>query len=77
MELCKSPEIFEGEMTELIFCLEFIRSYFDDCLAVLKESEENHVIQCEEVITRLAIAGLKVRVTKRYFCSLEFRISQE
>jgi tRNA nucleotidyltransferase (CCA-adding enzyme) len=47
-----------------MLCLEFARGYLDDLLVVSKGSFENHLINLEEVFTRLASAGLKVNASK-------------
>jgi hypothetical protein len=73
MGLCNSPDIFQDKMSELMYGLEFTRTYLDDLLAVSKDTFENHFIHLEEVFTRLASAGLKVNESKSHFCSVELK----
>jgi Reverse transcriptase (RNA-dependent DNA polymerase) len=68
MGLYNSPDIFQEKMSELMFGLEFARAYIDDLLVDSKDSFENHLEHLEEVLPRLASAGLKVNVTKSHFC---------
>jgi hypothetical protein len=68
MGLCNSPDIFQEIISELMYDLEFTRSYLDDLLMVSKHSFENHFIHLEEVFTRKASAGLKVNASKSHFC---------
>jgi Reverse transcriptase (RNA-dependent DNA polymerase) len=56
------------KMSELMYGLEFARAYLDDLLVVSKDSFENHSVHLEEVLTRLASAGLKVNASKSHFC---------
>jgi RNase H-like domain found in reverse transcriptase/Reverse transcriptase (RNA-dependent DNA polymerase) len=55
-------------MSELMFGLEFARSYLDDLLVVSKDTFASHLIHLEEVFTRLASAGLKINASKSQFC---------
>jgi Reverse transcriptase (RNA-dependent DNA polymerase) len=63
MELCNSPDIFQAKMSELMCGLEFARAYLDDLLLVSKDTFESHLQHLEEVITRLASAGLKLNAS--------------
>jgi hypothetical protein len=73
MGLCNSPDIFQEKINELFHDLEFIRAYIDDILVLLsKEGDFNeHLNQLEEVFTRLQEAGLKVNMSKSFFCKEE------
>ncbi len=68
MGLCNSPDIFQEKMSELMVGLEFARAYIDDLLVVSKGNFETHLDHLEQVLTRLAEAGLKVNATKSSFC---------
>ena len=68
MGLCNSPDIFQEKMSDLMEGLEFARAYLDDLLIVSKTSFEEHLDHLEQVLNRLAEAGLKVNVTKSSFC---------
>jgi Reverse transcriptase (RNA-dependent DNA polymerase) len=67
MGLCNSPDIFQEKMSELMFGLEFARAYLDDFLVVSKYIE-SHLQHLEEVVTRLASAGLKINASKSHIC---------
>ena len=71
MGLCNSPDIFQEKMNELMEGLEFVRAYLDDLLIVTKGSFLDHLDKLEQVLTRLAEAGLKVNVSKSHFCQHE------
>ena len=58
-------------MNELMEGLEFVRAYLDDLLIVTKGSFQDHLDKLEQVLTRLAEAGLKVNVSKSHFCQHE------
>ncbi len=66
-----SPEILQGEMSELMESLEYVRAYLDDLLCISKLSLDDHLEKLEEVIWQLRDAGLKVNAAKSTFCALE------
>jgi hypothetical protein len=68
MGLCNSPDIFQEKMSELMEGLEFAIAYIDDLLVVTKGDFTQHLDQLEQVLTRLAAAGLKINATKSKFC---------
>jgi hypothetical protein len=68
MGLCNSPDIFQEKMSELMGGLEFCQAYIDNLLVVSKHSFETHLSHLEQVLTRLAEAGLKINATKSKFC---------
>ena len=68
MGLCNSPDIFQEKMSELMVGLEFARAYIDDLLIVSKGNFETHLDHLEQVLTRLAEAGLKINASKSSFC---------
>jgi hypothetical protein len=71
MGLCNSPDIFQEKMSELMTGLEFARAYIDDLLLVTQGDFQMHLDQLEQVLTRLAEAGLKINATKNTFCCKE------
>jgi hypothetical protein len=71
MGLCNSPNIFQEKMSELMVGLEFARAYIDDLLVVSKGSFNTHLEHLEQVLTRLAEAGLKINASKSHFCCSE------
>jgi RNase H-like domain found in reverse transcriptase/Reverse transcriptase (RNA-dependent DNA polymerase) len=68
MGLCNSPDIFQEKMSELMIGLEFARAYIDDHLVVSKGNFETHMQHLEQILTRLAEAGLKINASKSSFC---------
>jgi len=68
MGLCNSPDIFQEKMSELMVELEFARAYIDDLLVVSKGNFETHMQHLEQVLTKLAEAGLKINASKSFFC---------
>ena len=71
MGLCNSPDIFQEKMSELMVGLEFARAYIDDLLVMSQGNFDTHMDHLEQVLTRLAEAGLKVNATKSSFCCNE------
>jgi hypothetical protein len=71
MAIAGSPDIFQGKMSELMRCLEYVRAYLDDLLCISKLSLEDHLEKLEEVLRRLCNAGPKVNAAKLTFCALE------
>ena len=64
MGLCNSPDIFQEKMSELMSDLEFARAYIDDLLTISRGSFDEHLGHLEQVLSRLAEAGLKVNASK-------------
>jgi len=54
-------------MSTLVHDLENVRAYFDDLLALGTGTWEEHLVQLEEVLTRLQKAGLNVNTKKSFF----------
>ncbi len=71
MGLCNSPDIFQEKMSDLMTGLEFARAYIDDLLVVSKGGFDTHLDHLEQVLTRLAEAGLKINASKSSFCKDE------
>jgi len=67
MGLCNSPDIFQEKMSTLFHDLENVRAYIDDLLVLGTGTWEEHLLQLEEVLTRLQKAGLKVNAKKSFF----------
>ena len=68
MGLCNSPDIFQEKMSDLMAGLEFARAYIDDLLVVSQGDFDTHLDHLEQVLTKLADAGLKVNASKSFFC---------
>ena len=73
MGLCVSPDVFQEKMSDLMVGLEFARAYIDDLLVVSKGNFETHIQHLEQVLTRLAEAGLKINASKSSFCHDGFK----
>jgi hypothetical protein len=67
MGVCNSPDIFQERMSDLMAGLEFVRTYLDDLLVLTKGDWSDHLHSLEQVLSRLAQAGLKVNATKSFF----------
>ena len=67
MGLCNSPDIFQEKMSTLFHDLENVRAYIDDLLVLGTGTWEEHILQLDEVLTRLQKAGLKVNAKKSFF----------
>ena len=53
MGIAGSPDIFQGEMSEIMESLEYVRAYLDDLLCISKLSLEDHLEKLEEVLRQL------------------------
>ena len=71
MGLCYAPDIFQEKMGDLMAGLEFARAYLDDLLIVTQGDYNQHLEHLEQVLTRLAEAGLKINAQKSDFCENE------
>ena len=71
MGIAGSPDIFQSRMSGLMRDLDFVRTYLDDLLIISKSSFDDHLIELEEVLTRLKQAGLRVNAAKSTFCASE------
>jgi hypothetical protein len=71
MGIAGFPDIFQGNMLELMESLEYVRAYLDDLLCISKLSLEDHLEKLEVVLQQLCYAGLKVNAAKSTFCALE------
>jgi transposase InsO family protein len=67
MGLCNSPDIFQEKMSELMYDLEYVRTYLDDILCITNSTWEDHLNKLDKVLTRLEKAGLKVNARKSFF----------
>jgi RNase H-like domain found in reverse transcriptase/Reverse transcriptase (RNA-dependent DNA polymerase) len=72
MGLCKSPDILQEKMSNLVDYLDFCRAYIDDLLIITRGSWEQHLLQLEVLFQRSEKAGLKVNATKSFFGKSEF-----
>jgi hypothetical protein len=83
MGLLVSPDIFQEKMSELMTGLDFAHAYLDDLLIISTETGfDNHLEKLEQVINRLAEAGLKINAVKNFFGRtnleyLDYNISRE
>src|SRR3954471_5935667 len=71
MGLCNSPDISQEKMGELMAGLDFARAYLDDLLIISRGTFVEHLEQLEQVLTRLAEAGLKINAFKSSLCRAE------
>ena len=53
MGIVGSPDIFQAKMSELMVALEFIRTYLDDLLCIMKASLDDNLDHLRLVLTRL------------------------
>ena len=60
MGLCNSPNNFQEKMSNLIFDLEYVRTYIDDICVITNGDWIDHLNRLESVLKRLQEAGLKV-----------------
>jgi hypothetical protein len=69
---CRFPDIFQGNILELMESLEYVQAYLDNLLCISRSSLKDHLKKLEEVLRRLCNAGLKVNPSeKTTFCALE------
>jgi hypothetical protein len=52
MGIADSPDIFQGNMLEMMESLEYVRVYLDDLLCISKLSLEDHLEKLEEEVLR-------------------------
>ena len=71
MGVAGSPDIFQSKMSELMATLEFVRTYLDDLLCIIKGNLKDYLEKLEKVFSRLQDAGLKINADKSKFCALE------
>ena len=67
MGMCKSPDIFQENMSEVFVGLDTVRVYINEILHVTKVSWTEHITVIKEMFTRLQEAGLKVNARKSCF----------
>ena len=67
MGMCNSADIFREKMSELMCNLEYVRTYIDDVIAITTGNGDDHLEKLEEILKRLADAGLKVNAKKSAF----------
>ncbi len=53
MGIADSPDIFQASMSKLTVALEFVRTYLDDLLCIMKASLDYHLDHLRLVLTRL------------------------
>ena len=67
MGLINSPDIFQEKISELFYGFEHVRAYIDDILLTTKKDWSDHLLHLEQVLQKLAEAGLKVNADKSFF----------
>ena len=72
MGMCKSPDIFQENMSEVFVGLDTVRVYINELLHVTKVSWTEHITVIKEMSTRLQEAGLKVNARKSCFGAHKF-----
>ena len=48
-----SPDIFQANVSKLMVAIEFVRTYLDDLLCIIKASLDDHFNHLRLVITKL------------------------
>ena len=74
MGLCYAPDIFQEKMGDLMAGLEFPRAYLDDLLIVTQGDYNMHLEHLEQILTKLAEAGLKINAQKVTFVKMNLSI---
>ena len=67
MGIACAPDIFQAKMSDLMYTLEFVRTYLDDLLCITKGSFNDHLLKVGEVLEKLKSAKLRVNVKKSSF----------
>ena len=67
MRVCKSPDIFQENISEIFDGLYMVRAYIDDVLVISKNNFKDHLKALDRVLQRLAEARLKVSAEKSLF----------
>ena len=71
MGVAHSPNIFQVKMPKLIATLEFVQTYLDDLLCIIKGSLDDHLAKLRMVLIRLWNVGLKINAHKSCFYAVE------
>ncbi len=71
MGIAGSPDIFQGNMLELMESLEYIRAYLDDLLCISKLSLEDHLEKLEKGSLVTSRCKTQSQCSKITFCALE------
>jgi putative transposase len=71
MGLCNRPDIFQEKVKELFYGLEYVKDYIDGLLIITKGSFEDHLNKVGKVLHKLNSGGLKINITKSFFCKTE------
>ncbi|GFH61176.1 hypothetical protein CTEN210_17652 [Chaetoceros tenuissimus] len=64
MGLATAPSIFQDKIHELLEDLTFTRAYIDDILIISFKDATDHIQKLHVVLTRLRIAGIKIKKEK-------------
>jgi hypothetical protein len=73
MGVACAPDIFQSIMMELLDDLDYVLVYIDDILIIQRESESeaDHLIKVETVLTRLQTKGFRANLRKSFFMQKE------
>ena len=73
MNIACAPNIFQSIMMELLGDLEHVLVYIDNILIIQKfgESEADHLMKIEEVLSRLDAKGFCANLRKSFFMQQE------
>ena len=73
MGLCNSSDIFQEQVNEFFYGLEYVKAYIDYLLIITKDSFEDHLHKVGKVLHKLNSAGLKINIGKSCFCKTELK----
>ena len=65
--VCNSPDIFQGKMNENFRGFEFIQSYIDDLIIIIKGDRSDHLGKLELSLKNIKDDGLKCNIEKSFF----------
>ena len=73
MGLASAPNIFQNSMTNLFHDLDHVLVYLDDILVIQREgeSEEDHLNEIDEVLSRLEKMDFRANLRKSFFMQKE------
>jgi hypothetical protein len=63
MGLCNSPDIFQENISEIMF----VPAYIKDILVLTHSDWNNHITKLDLVFQQIQMVGLKVKTTKLFF----------
>jgi hypothetical protein len=71
MGIAGSPDIFQGNMLELIKSFEYVRAYLDDLLSISKLSLKDYLEKLEEVLRQISDMGLNIIAENQHSAHLK------